>query len=81
MLLSSVNALRENPGLFIYQTGKHGVQGLLRASRKTLYERDGTRLNAVCPGVTESEMTKVRRYGQKPPLYSQSANADVQEID
>ncbi|KAK3723298.1 hypothetical protein LTR37_002021 [Vermiconidia calcicola] len=58
MLLSSVNALRENPGLFIYQTGKHGVQGLLRSSRKTLYERDGTRLNAVCPGVTESEMTE-----------------------
>lgn len=40
------------------KTGKHAVQGTLRASRKILYERDGIRVNAVCPGVTDTEMTK-----------------------
>lgn len=39
------------------QTGKHAVQGLLRSSRKVLYERDGIRVNAVCPGVTDTPMT------------------------
>ena len=58
VILSSVNAFRESPGLFIYQTGKHAVHGTLRSSRKILWERDSIRVNAVCPGVTESEMTK-----------------------
>lgn len=57
-LLSSVNAFRESPGLFMYQTSKHAVHGLLRSSRKTLYERDGIRVNAVCPGVTDTPMTE-----------------------
>lgn len=56
-LLSSVNAFRESPGLFIYQTGKHAVQGILRSSRKILWERDAIRINAVCPGVTDTPMT------------------------
>ncbi|KXT02627.1 hypothetical protein AC579_5450 [Pseudocercospora musae] len=56
-LLSSVNAFRESPGLFIYQTSKHAIHGVLRSSRKTLYERDGIRVNAVCPGVTDTAMT------------------------
>lgn len=55
-LLSSVNAFRESPGLFLYQTSKHAIQGILRSSRKTLYERDGIRVNAVCPGVTDTPM-------------------------
>ncbi|EME79036.1 uncharacterized protein MYCFIDRAFT_34789, partial [Pseudocercospora fijiensis CIRAD86] len=56
-LLSSVNAFRESPGLFIYQTSKHAIHGLLRSSRKTLFERDGIRVNAVCPGLTDTAMT------------------------
>lgn len=39
------------------QTGKHAIQGLLRSSRKILWERDGIRVNAVCPGVTDTPMT------------------------
>jgi hypothetical protein len=45
VLLSSVNAFRESPGLFLYQTSKHAIQGVLRSSRKTLWERDSIRVN------------------------------------
>lgn len=71
-LLSSVNAFRESPGLYMYQvrcfevrlvhfnnclqTSKHGVHGILRSTRKILFERDGIRVNAVCPGVTDTPM-------------------------
>ncbi len=43
-ILSSVNAFRESPGLYIYQTGKHAVHGTLRSTRKILWERDGIRV-------------------------------------
>lgn len=56
-LLSSVNAFRDSPGLYLYQTSKHAIQGILRSTRKTLFERDGIRVNAVCPGVTDTQMT------------------------
>ncbi|GIZ43835.1 hypothetical protein CKM354_000704800 [Cercospora kikuchii] len=56
-LLSSVNAFRDSPGLYLYQMSKHAIQGLLRSTRKTLPERDGIRVNAVCPGVTDTAMT------------------------
>jgi len=56
-LLSSVNAFRDSPGLYLYQTSKHAIQGLMRSSRKTLHERDGIRVNAVCPGVTDTPMS------------------------
>jgi NAD(P)-dependent dehydrogenase (short-subunit alcohol dehydrogenase family) len=56
-LLSSVNAFRDSPSLYLYQTSKHAIQGILRSTRKTLYERDGIRVNAVCPGVTDTPMT------------------------
>jgi NAD(P)-dependent dehydrogenase (short-subunit alcohol dehydrogenase family) len=55
-LLSSVNAFRDSPGLYLYQTSKHGIQGILRSTRMTLHERDGIRVNAVCPGVTDTPM-------------------------
>ncbi len=56
--MSSVNAFRESPGLYMYQTSKHGTQGLMRAMRKPIYERDGIRVNCVCPGVTDTPMTE-----------------------
>ena len=50
-------ALPINRQLNSQQTGKHAIQGLLRSSRKILHERDGIRVNAVCPGVTDTPMT------------------------
>ena len=55
-LLSSVNAFRDSPGLYLYQTSKHAIQGLMRSFRKTLYERDGIRVNAVAPGTTRTRL-------------------------
>ena len=57
-ILASVNSFRESPGLYMYQVAKHGLLGILRSTRSTLWRRDGIRVNAVCPGMTESEMTK-----------------------
>ncbi|KAL9617881.1 MAG: hypothetical protein Q9160_007369 [Pyrenula sp. 1 TL-2023] len=57
LLMSSVNAFRESPGLFMYQAAKHGVLGLLRSTRKILYERDHIRVNAICPGITDTPMS------------------------
>jgi len=45
-LLSSVNAFRDSPGLYLYQTSKHAIQGILRSTRKTLHERHSTKETA-----------------------------------
>lgn len=57
VLTSSVAGIRESPGLYMYQASKHGILGLMRSMRKTIYERDGIRVNCICPGMTESLMT------------------------
>lgn len=75
-LLSSVNAFRESPGLYMYQTSKHAIQGLMRAMRKPVFERDHVRVNCVCPGVTDTPMTVgiVERF-KAANLYWQSAES------
>jgi NAD(P)-dependent dehydrogenase (short-subunit alcohol dehydrogenase family) len=40
-----------------WQATKHGVQGIIRSLRKSLYQQDKIRINVVCPGLTESNMT------------------------
>ena len=71
--MSSVNAFRESPGLYMYQTSKHGTQGLMRAMRKPIYERDGLRVNCVCPGVTDTPMTEgIAVLFQREGLYCQT---------
>ena len=70
--MSSVNAFRESPGLYMYQTSKHAVQGLMRSMRKPIFERDGIRVNTVNPGVTESPMTaSIVHAFQQPGFYCQ----------
>lgn len=56
-LTSSVAGIAESPGLYMYQASKHGILGLMRSMRKTIYARDGIRVNCICPGMTESLMT------------------------
>jgi NAD(P)-dependent dehydrogenase (short-subunit alcohol dehydrogenase family) len=36
---------------------KHALQGLTRSLRKPLYEKEKIRINVVCPGMTDSQMT------------------------
>ena len=43
-----------NTSLF-RQCSKHGVMGLMRTLRKMIYQRDGTRINAACPGITDTK--------------------------
>ena len=72
--MSSVNAFRESPGLYMYQTSKHAVQGLMRAMRKPIFERDGIRVNTVNPGVTDTPMTVgIAELFKQDGLYCQSA--------
>lgn len=76
LLLSSVNAFRESPGLYMYQTSKHAIQGLMRSMRKIMYERDHVRVNCVCPGVTQSPMTDgIWQKFRDADLYWQSAES------
>lgn len=56
-LVGSAAGFRESPGLPIYQSTKHGVHGVMRSMRKVLWERDAIRINVLCPGMTESNMT------------------------
>ena len=71
--MSSVNAFRESPGLYMYQTSKHAIQGLMRSMRKPIFERDGIRVNCVCPGVTDTPMTEgIAVLFQRDGLYCQS---------
>jgi NAD(P)-dependent dehydrogenase (short-subunit alcohol dehydrogenase family) len=42
------------------QCSKHGVMGLFRNLSRLIYPRDGIRVNAVCPTLTDTEMTKDR---------------------
>ncbi|KAF2400120.1 putative 3-hydroxyacyl-CoA dehydrogenase [Trichodelitschia bisporula] len=57
VMIGSAAGFRESPGLPVYQATKHAVQGLMRSLRKPLLEREGIRINVVCPGMTESAMT------------------------
>ncbi|KAF9894352.1 hypothetical protein FE257_007855 [Aspergillus nanangensis] len=57
-LFGSVCCIRDSPGAYIYQTSKLAILGLLRSMRKPVLETFGIRTNTICPGVTQSPMTK-----------------------
>jgi NAD(P)-dependent dehydrogenase (short-subunit alcohol dehydrogenase family) len=53
---ASTSGLRGDPGLWAYNTSKAGVINLVRSASMDLASR-GIRINAVCPGPTETGMT------------------------
>lgn len=60
--VSSVNGLSGVPFAALYSAGKHAVIGLTRSAAKEYIAR-GIRINAVCPGATETPR-RVRRTAQ-----------------
>jgi NAD(P)-dependent dehydrogenase (short-subunit alcohol dehydrogenase family) len=57
--VSSVNGLSGVPSAAVYSAGKHAVIGLTRSTAKEYIAR-GVRINAVCPGATETPR-RIRR--------------------
>ncbi|KAK6420411.1 hypothetical protein LTR95_016951 [Oleoguttula sp. CCFEE 5521] len=56
-LISSAAGFRDSPGLYTYQCSKHGILGLLRTTRLLFHDRENVRINAICPGIVDSQMT------------------------
>jgi len=59
ILLSSTVGFDTHPGLFVYQSSKHGVLGLMRGLRKHLpgaYEDCHMRVNCICPYSTDTSL-------------------------
>jgi NAD(P)-dependent dehydrogenase (short-subunit alcohol dehydrogenase family) len=55
-LLSSQGGFKEAPSLFVYQSTKHGVLGLMRSLRSYVPDTFGVRTNAICPSMTTTQM-------------------------
>jgi NAD(P)-dependent dehydrogenase (short-subunit alcohol dehydrogenase family) len=56
ILLSSVAGFYDSPGLYVYQSTKHGVIGLMRSLRSAAPSTLGFRINCVCPWATDTAM-------------------------
>ncbi|KAL2010765.1 hypothetical protein VTN00DRAFT_6572 [Thermoascus crustaceus] len=59
-LISSIAGFKESPGLFVYQSSKHGVLGLMRALRRyiALPTTHDIRVNAICPWMTDTAIVR-----------------------
>jgi len=55
ILVSSIAGFKESTGLGVYTASKHGVLGILRGIRVQV-QREGVRINAVCPWMTKTGM-------------------------
>jgi NAD(P)-dependent dehydrogenase (short-subunit alcohol dehydrogenase family) len=56
VLVSSTAGFKETPGLPVYTASKHGVLGLMRSLRPSLRKTHHTRVNAICPWMTDTGM-------------------------
>lgn len=57
VLFGSLASFKEQAGLFVYSSSKHGVLGLFRSTRKFLHATHGIRVNIVCPGLINTGMS------------------------
>ena len=64
---ASTSGMRGDPGMWVYNTSKAAVINLVRSASMDLAGR-GIRINAVCPGPTETGMTE-GPYGEGSPGY------------
>jgi len=64
---ASTSGMRGDPGMWVYNTSKAAVINLVRSASMDLASR-GIRINAVCPGPTETGMTE-GPYGEGSPGY------------
>lgn len=56
ILVSSVAGFTGAPGMPLYSASKHALLGLMRSLRSSLPSSHGIRINAVCPGMTDTAM-------------------------
>jgi len=58
LLTSSLAGFKESPGMFVYQSTKHGILGLMRSLRNYLPGSSGIRVNVICPWMTTTGMVE-----------------------
>jgi NAD(P)-dependent dehydrogenase (short-subunit alcohol dehydrogenase family) len=56
-LTSNAACIGESPGEYVNHISMHSTIGLMRSMRKTIYKRDGIRVNCICPEMTELLMS------------------------
>ncbi len=56
--ISSLNAIRGNPGVSVYSATKAGIDGFTRSLARELGPRS-IRVNSIAPGYVETEMTSI----------------------
>lgn len=80
VLVSSIAGFTESPGLPLYGASKHGILGLMRSLRTSLYTTHGISVSAVCPWMVRTGMvTSIAARWQRAGLAMNSAD-DVANV-
>lgn len=77
--VSSVNGLSGTPTAAVYSAGRHAVLGLTRAAAREYISRN-IRINAVCPGATDTPRRRQRVAHLAPEVQSELATQTANAI-